>query len=87
MKCHYETVDGKKFFIPGCVGAAISHDISKCTCYFRFNDSNKELNKMLQDAYVQGYRKANITAGVIHGDIEEKTAIKEFKNWFKNKER
>jgi hypothetical protein len=42
------------------------------------------LKQKLQDAYIQGYRKANIIAGISHGNCEEKTAIKEFNNWYEN---
>lgn len=33
MRCHYEYIKGVgKIFIPGCMGGAISGDMSGCTC-------------------------------------------------------
>lgn len=40
--------------------------------------------QLLHDAYIEGYRKANITAGIIHGDKEERVSIQEFYNWYEN---
>lgn len=43
------------------------------------------LKDTLKDAYIEGYRKMAITAGVIYNDSNEKEAIEQFNNYFENK--
>jgi len=45
---------------------------------------NEKIKKLMQDAYIQGYRKRAMMSGQKYDWVSELSAISEFENWFNN---